>query len=188
MTNDNDRRITIAAAALGLNPDAGLQSVEENITDLLANLHHYADSVGAGWQTCVDRAELHHEEETAEAEPVTGAGGYENLPDLRPDYAEACRRAATAQGLDPIAAALTAAGIPVEIDQTGGFTMCARIQHPDGRYLYVTEEEHDPPAYMVGEYPALDALDPCQGSEGVTVTEDADALHVVDIARTFLAR
>jgi hypothetical protein len=58
----------------------------------------------------------------------------------RVSYEDACACAATAQGLDPIADVLRAAGIPFTIDQTGGFTMCIRVpMTEDGRqFVYVT--------------------------------------------------
>lgn len=42
-------------------------------------------------------------------------------------YEEACVAAATDQGLDPIVAALEAAGVPVSVEQTGGFCMVAYV-------------------------------------------------------------
>lgn len=48
------------------------------------------------------------------------------------DYAAACDRAATAQGLDPLTATLTAAGAQHYVEQTGGFTMVIAARTPHG--------------------------------------------------------
>lgn len=48
------------------------------------------------------------------------------------DYAAACERAATAQGLDPFAEAMAAAGVEYGIAQTGGFTMVLTVPTPLG--------------------------------------------------------
>lgn len=45
-------------------------------------------------------------------------------------YSERCKLATTAQGLDPVVDALTAAGLPVEVEQTGGFNMVATVRAP----------------------------------------------------------
>lgn len=58
------------------------------------------------------------------------------------DYEAACKHAATAQGLDPFVDAARAAGLNVEVWQTGGFCMVAAIAHPtraDWHYM-VTDE------------------------------------------------
>lgn len=38
-------------------------SMEENITDLLADLHHLADNFGIDWELVTRMAEVHHEAE-----------------------------------------------------------------------------------------------------------------------------
>lgn len=65
-------------------------------------------------------------------------------------YEEACRRAATSQGLDPIRRALEAEGLATHVDQTGGFCMCLRVNSTvlQGGYVWVTDdtpagEEHE---------------------------------------------
>lgn len=47
-------------------------------------------------------------------------------------YLVACKAAATAQGLDPVVEALTGAGIEVDVEQTGGFTMVAVVRGANG--------------------------------------------------------
>lgn len=66
-------------------------------------------------------------------------------------YQDACDRAATDQGLDPITAALESAGIPRYVDQTGGFCMTVNIPLREGstHYMY-----------------AVDAVDHASGPEG----------------------
>jgi len=67
-------------------------------------------------------------------------------------YADACKRAATLQGLDTVVEALTAAGLPAEVEQTGGFTMVATVYCAEGA-LVVTDDGVDEPAYLLGVYP-----------------------------------
>lgn len=47
-------------------------------------------------------------------------------------YADACANATSAQGLDPVIDALTLAGVPVEVWQTGGFCMVAAVRDIEG--------------------------------------------------------
>lgn len=47
-------------------------------------------------------------------------------------YEARCDAATTAQGLDPAVAALRAAGIPVQVWQTGGFCMVAAVPDAEG--------------------------------------------------------
>lgn len=44
------------------------------------------------------------------------------------------------QGTSQIAEALIAIGIPADVHQTGGFTMCAYIKTGDESYIYATSE------------------------------------------------
>jgi len=62
-------------------------------------------------------------------------------PAPKPGYAEACRRAATAQGLDPICQALSKAGIGHGVEQTGGFCMMVRVPTPHGYHFGITAAE-----------------------------------------------
>jgi hypothetical protein len=55
-------------------------------------------------------------------------------------YTDRCVAAATAQGLDPVVDALTAAGLPVELEQTGGFTMVATVRSLSG-VVTVTDDD-----------------------------------------------
>lgn len=99
-------------------------------------------------------------------------------------YADACRKATTDQGLDPIVDVLTALEIPITVDQTGGFTMVARVQlrdHDDATYLGITEEVHQPkPRYLVCRYDGIEDYDP------VVLDGDASLLTVVALASAFM--
>jgi hypothetical protein len=53
------------------------------------------------------------------------------------DYDARCARATTAQGLDPVVKALTDAGIPVHVWQTGGFCMVAAVRDEQGTGVIV---------------------------------------------------
>jgi len=65
-------------------------------------------------------------------------------------YEEACRRAATDQGLDPIVAELAAAGITHHVEQTGGFTMVAVVPLFTTRGAWVGITSGDPGWFVVG--------------------------------------
>jgi hypothetical protein len=102
-----------------------------------------------------------------------------NAPDTR--YDDACRAAATDQGLDPLRAALDAAGIRHELEQTGGFCMTVGVYRHDLRYLWATEvgvyEPDREYRYLVCEYDEqtgeqLDTL-----ADGVTTDQ---AVGVID--------
>ena len=68
-------------------------------------------------------------------------------------YAEMCAAAATAQGIDQIADALRANALPVQVEQTGGFTMVAVVRL-NGHVVAITDEgSPEFPAYLVGHYP-----------------------------------
>jgi len=69
------------------------------------------------------------------------------------NYEAACKAAATDQGLDPIAEVLTAAKIPFEIRQTGGFVMVATIECMLGEVM-ITREDGEIEDYLVGVYEA----------------------------------
>lgn len=62
-------------------------------------------------------------------------------------YSAACRRAATDQGLDPFVEAARAADLPVQVWQTGGFTMLAAVV---GVPLFTVSYES---GYIVGQWP-----------------------------------
>ncbi|GAA2019105.1 hypothetical protein GCM10009839_14340 [Catenulispora yoronensis] len=67
-------------------------------------------------------------------------------------YSEACRRAATAQGLDPICEALREAGIGFGVDQTGGFCMLVNVPTGHDYYFGITATEDpdlDPAAHWL---------------------------------------
>ena len=72
-------------------------------------------------------------------------------------YDLACRQAATDQGLDPALDALRGAGLPVTVEQTGGFCMVLAVYAEDRRYVMVTtqaEYDGDGPGWLVCQYPA----------------------------------
>lgn len=107
-------------------------------------------------------------------------------------YAAACKRATTDQGLDPIVERLTAEGFGPDVDQTGGFTMCVRVDRPDdGWYAYVTSGEYtygeDAGSWAIFAY--ADDYDHAAGSEGVELTPNgaADPDDGVAIVRRFVA-
>ncbi|MBM3661165.1 MAG: hypothetical protein FJW95_16905 [Actinobacteria bacterium] len=102
----------------------------------------------------------------------------------RPTYEEACAFATTRQGLDPIVAAIAAAGIPVTVNQTGGFCMCVRVEHPTAAAsVWVTVDQGDYNDARYGDdddwQPAPDTFLACvypddeDGGEGATLTEAA---------------
>jgi hypothetical protein len=81
-------------------------------------------------------------------------------------YAERCERATTAQGLNPIVAAIDAAGFAPVVEHTGGYMMCVVVTAPGGRVV-VTEDGYNDAegpgvAYAVGAYFG-DAWDTCEG-------------------------
>lgn len=70
-------------------------------------------------------------------------------------YLAACQNATTAQGLDPVVAALTRAGYSVQVEQTGGFTMVAVTDAADPAHgIVAITDDGTPgePRYMVGAY------------------------------------
>jgi hypothetical protein len=104
-------------------------------------------------------------------------------------YTEACDWHATQQGLDPIAAALKAAGIPHTVDQTGGFVMLVHVPLDEGQgqhWLWLSPSDDD--RVCVGEY--WDCGDDYHG-EGWTewlgeqghANPYADAVHSLDDLR-----
>jgi len=55
-------------------------------------------------------------------------------------YTCQCSSASESQGTSQIAEALNAIGIPADVDQTGGFTMCVYIKTGDESYIYASAE------------------------------------------------
>jgi hypothetical protein len=62
-------------------------------------------------------------------------------------YEDACRKAATDQGLDPVIEALTTAGIDHQVEQTGGFTMVVTVKVPAGTFAITVDGP-----YVLGFY------------------------------------
>ena len=55
-------------------------------------------------------------------------------------YTCQCSSASESQGTSQIAEALIALGIPADVHQTGGFTMCAYIKTGNESYIYASAE------------------------------------------------
>lgn len=62
------------------------------------------------------------------------------------DYAEACKRATTNQGLDPMVERLREEGLGFEVEQTGGFTMVivVSVNNTDQGTYGITCDGEDP--------------------------------------------
>lgn len=107
-------------------------------------------------------------------------------------YLAACQAATTAQGLDPVVAALKRAGYPVDVEQTGGFTMVAVVPAADPAHgvVAITDDgTPDAPRYMVGVY-AGDTWETGNGEDNVPTrfADDVEGMvSDVHAARTFLA-
>lgn len=78
------------------------------------------------------------------------------------NYDEACKAAATNQGLDPALSALRAAGIRHELEQTGGFTMVVTVPVQDGT-IGITADEDD--EFLAVFYPGTAWQDGPEGDE-----------------------
>ena len=63
-----------------------------------------------------------------------------HLLDQRGCYTCQASQASETQGTSQIAEALNALGIPADVHQTGGFTMCVYIKTGDESYIYATSE------------------------------------------------
>lgn len=110
--------------------------------------------------------------------------GYAAIDRVADRYAEACRRAAHAQGLDPITDAvfkrrdvLAARGIRYYVEQTGGFTMvaCFYGNEASGRVVTVTWEGE----WMAVAQPAAKWVDGTADWEDCTVLGPVD--HAEDV-------
>ena len=55
-------------------------------------------------------------------------------------YTCQCSSASESQGTSQIAEALISIGIPAEVHQTGGFTMCVYIKTGDESFIYANDE------------------------------------------------
>jgi hypothetical protein len=95
-------------------------------------------------------------------------------------YLAACRRATTAQGLDPVVAAIAAAGIRVSVDQTGGFTMCVRVNLTHDQWLYITKDDG---GYLVCRYVSEDEDNADGELVGEELTLDEVLVSVVALVR-----
>jgi len=63
-----------------------------------------------------------------------------HLLDQRGCYTCQASQASDTQGTSAIAEALIAIGIPADVHQTGGFTMCVYIKTGDESYIYANAE------------------------------------------------
>jgi hypothetical protein len=59
---------------------------------------------------------------------------------MRGCYTCQCASASEEQGTSQIAEELNALGIPADVHQTGGFTMCVYIKTSDTSYIYANQE------------------------------------------------
>lgn len=100
------------------------------------------------------------------------------------DYIAACRQAATDQGLDPMAARLTADGVPHEVAQTGGFCMVIEVPTSGEGFISLTRENDpdEPPLWLVVHTPDGEYND-----EGIVVGDavptDTAAALLADLRR-----
>lgn len=105
--------------------------------------------------------------------------------DLGPElsYDEACRAAATRQGLDPIRGALDAAGIANDLIQSGGWIMLVEVRRADGTWLWINASEYaddpDSDLLMIGRYEG-------DADEGEMIHEAVTVDEAVRAAREFL--
>lgn len=96
-------------------------------------------------------------------------------------YTERCVAAATAQGLDPVVAALTEAGLAPQVEQTGGFTMVAVVYATDG-VVAITADGDD--AYLVCWH---DGDGWTEGREEMGYQYGVDRTHMVLLVREHVA-
>lgn len=106
------------------------------------------------------------------------------------DYEARCREAATEQGLDPVIATLTAAGLLARAEQTGGFTMVACVYEPARPHHYVgitletsyydERDGTETNRYLVAGY------GPDGWQDGETLSEDALLDELEGLARGWL--
>lgn len=95
-------------------------------------------------------------------------------------YEQACTRAATSQGLDPVVSTLRDAGANVTVEQTGGMCMAATVPCPGG-VVTVIDDTADPDAsqrrYLVAAYPGTgwDDGEPESDVQFVTGTDQMQA-------------
>lgn len=101
------------------------------------------------------------------------------------DYDAQCAAAVERQGLTPALDALRAAGVTASADQTGGFTMCVRVERSAADYLYVTATEVGPDGtWMVYRYNDNDDL----FAEGLLVGDGLTDEEMVEKCRYFVTR
>jgi hypothetical protein len=75
------------------------------------------------------------------------------VPSREDRYAASCAAAATAQGLDPITAALAAAGVAYDVEQTGGWVMAVTVPVPAGVFALTAESTDPDRPYVLGFFP-----------------------------------
>jgi hypothetical protein len=96
------------------------------------------------------------------------------------NYEAACKQATTDQGLDPILAVFTDEGLPIALEQTGGFTMVA--------YTYLNGRDMTAGAFGMtfesGEYMLCSYRD--EEDEGAIVTTHADPRQIARMVRNAL--
>jgi hypothetical protein len=106
------------------------------------------------------------------------------------NYEEACARAATRQGLDPVIETLTAAGLDADAVNTGGFTMVACVYRPGtDRYVGITAYDGvapDPDTYLVCGYD--DAHEMGDADAIILADGNATLAGLADLVRGWLYR
>lgn len=97
-----------------------------------------------------------------------------------PEYDDACRRAATAQGLDEATAALRLCGLDAIAAQTGGFCMVLTAYGADEWWIGVTADDDNPARWCVCVYTDDEGV-PVVVGEGVTMQQ------MVNLCKAFVA-
>lgn len=100
------------------------------------------------------------------------------------NYCYTCRTSAASeeQGTSAIAEALIARGIPADVHQTGGFTMCVYIDLGEGSYIYANAEGA---GLFEGE--DFEGVEIIEFTEGISAEEKAEALRQVIVEKNLLS-
>jgi len=142
-------------------------------------------------------ADADHYERHHQPAPVEGAFGFpyfdwntetvqavrEETPAPAPlTYEDACKRAATDQGLDPITDALTAQGIEHRVAQTGGFCMVVEVPLGDsGAYVGITADGPSPERPCLVCY--VSALAAQGEEEDEVIAHDVSMVEMVNVVQ-----
>jgi hypothetical protein len=106
---------------------------------------------------------------------ITTEHNYADQSEERMTYDRACTLATTNQGLDPVVAALTSAGIAHEVEQTGGFTTVPTVKVPAGVCAVTRndDQDDDETLYLLGFYPGDEWYDNAENGVHTVLTLDA---------------